>query len=161
MVLFLFGPSCAGKSTIARMLSEKLEAELWVGKDYLRLARNEQSAWDLFKVKIEQALKSDLHKHKTLIFVANDVTQENLEFFDRAEIIKIKFIADLEILKSRFSARLKKDLPDPIIHMLNGQLLKFRFKQCNLEFDTTDSETTEIIDKIIKYIDKHQATVMT
>lgn len=43
MVIALMGDNCVGKSTIAECLKQKLNAEVFSGKDYLRLAKNENS----------------------------------------------------------------------------------------------------------------------
>ena len=52
MVITLFGDSCTGKSTIAAALSQTLSAEIFSGKDYLKLAKSESIAAALFKKKL-------------------------------------------------------------------------------------------------------------
>ena len=52
MVITLFGDSCTGKSTIAAALSQTLSAEIFSGKDYLKLAKSESIATALFKKKL-------------------------------------------------------------------------------------------------------------
>ena len=44
MVIALFGDSCTGKSTIAAALAPSLSAEVFSGKDYLKLAKSESMA---------------------------------------------------------------------------------------------------------------------
>ena len=44
MLVAIFGESCTGKSTLAGMLKERLGGEIWTGKDYLRLAKDEAGA---------------------------------------------------------------------------------------------------------------------
>ncbi len=50
MVIALFGDSCTGKSTIAEKLSAQISAEVYSGKDYLKLAKSESMAAALFKI---------------------------------------------------------------------------------------------------------------
>ena len=52
MVIALFGDSCTGKSTMAEKLSHALSAEVFSGKDYLKLAKSESMAAALFKKKL-------------------------------------------------------------------------------------------------------------
>lgn len=49
MVIALFGDSCTGKNSIAQRLSAHLSAEVYSGKDYLRLAKSERMAEVLFR----------------------------------------------------------------------------------------------------------------
>lgn len=44
IVIAILGNSCTGKSTIAELLAQRLSAEVYSGKDYLRLARSEAVA---------------------------------------------------------------------------------------------------------------------
>lgn len=48
MVIAIFGESCVGKSTIAEKLASRLSAEVFSGKDYLKLAKSESMAALLF-----------------------------------------------------------------------------------------------------------------
>lgn len=52
MVIAIFGESCVGKSTIAEKLASRLNAEVFSGKDYLKLAKSESMAALLFKKKL-------------------------------------------------------------------------------------------------------------
>lgn len=44
MAVGMIGDSCTGKSTIAKILGKRLDAEVVSGKDYLRLAKSKQTA---------------------------------------------------------------------------------------------------------------------
>lgn len=55
MVIALFGDSCTGKSSIAQRLSAHLSAEVYSGKDYLRLAKSERMAEVLFRTDARQS----------------------------------------------------------------------------------------------------------
>ena len=41
MVIGIIGESCTGKSTLAKKLQSILGADIYTGKDYLRLAKND------------------------------------------------------------------------------------------------------------------------
>ena len=56
MVIGVIGESCTGKSTLADKLKCLLPAEVYTGKDYLRLAKNEANAIKLFQEKLNAAV---------------------------------------------------------------------------------------------------------
>jgi uridine kinase len=49
MVIGIFGESCTGKSTLAEKIDAGLSCEVFTGKDYLRLAKNENIAKAMFQ----------------------------------------------------------------------------------------------------------------
>lgn len=57
MVIGIFGESCTGKSTIAEKLKELIEVQIYTGKDYLRLEKNEVSAKQAFQKNLARQLK--------------------------------------------------------------------------------------------------------
>ena len=48
MVIGIFGESCTGKSTLAEKITASIPCEVFTGKDYLRLAKNENIAKSMF-----------------------------------------------------------------------------------------------------------------
>ena len=56
MVIGIFGESCTGKSTLAEAISACIPCEVITGKDYLRLAKNENMAKALFRKKLDAAM---------------------------------------------------------------------------------------------------------
>ncbi len=56
MVIGIIGESCTGKTTLADKLKCLLHAEVYTGKDYLRLAKNEAAAKKLFQKKLDEAV---------------------------------------------------------------------------------------------------------
>ncbi len=151
MLLLFFGPSCSGKSTIAKIIADKTDVTIWIGKDYLRLDKNEDSAWEIFISKLEEASKEKELSSKSIIYVINDITISKSDFFRNKEIIKVKFIASIKILKKRFSNRIKGKLPPSIANMLEMQLQKTQSAKANLEFDTTQIKADVIAEEIISY----------
>ena len=67
MVIALFGDSCTGKSTIAAALAPSLSAEIFSGKDYLKLAKSESMAEALFQKK--------LRGEETILYVISEKDQ--------------------------------------------------------------------------------------
>ena len=49
MVIGIFGESCTGKSTLAERINASLPCDIFTGKDYLRLAKNENIAKVMFQ----------------------------------------------------------------------------------------------------------------
>ena len=56
MVIGIFGESCTGKSTLAEKIAACIPCEVFSGKDYLRLAKNENIAKEMFQKKLGAAL---------------------------------------------------------------------------------------------------------
>ena len=54
-----FWKSCTGKSTLAQVLAARVPCEVISGKDYLRLAKNENVAAALFRKKLQSALTGE------------------------------------------------------------------------------------------------------
>ena len=110
MVIGIIGESCTGKSTLAGQLKSLLGAEVYAGKDYLRLAKNEAVAKKLFRKKLEEAI-SGPH----MIYVISE--QEHLPLLpDNA--YRVLVTADLDIIKERFSHRMSGELPGAVAAML-------------------------------------------
>ena len=54
MVIGIFGESCTGKTTLADKLKESMKAQVYTGRDYLRLAKNEAAAKLAFQTKLRE-----------------------------------------------------------------------------------------------------------
>ena len=68
MVIAIFGESCTGKSTLAQVLATRVPCEVISGKDYLRLAKNENVAAALFRKKLQSALTGENIIYVILLF---------------------------------------------------------------------------------------------
>ena len=110
MVIGIFGESCTGKSTLAEKIAAGLSCEVFTGKDYLRLAKNENIAKLLFQKKLAAAVNSG-----NIIYVISE--KEHLALLPE-ETIRILVTADLEVIKSRFTQRMHGVLPAPVAAML-------------------------------------------
>lgn len=110
MLIAIFGESCTGKSTLAEKLKASLGADVYTGKDYLRLARNEAIAQKLFQKKLEAAVAGE-----NIIYVIAE--KAHLALLPEG-CIRVLVTADLETIKARFTQRMRGDLPAPVAAML-------------------------------------------
>lgn len=110
MVIGVIGESCTGKSALSDKLKYLLNAEVYTGKDYLRLAKNEDIAKKLFQEKLDEAVSG-----QHIIYVISE--KEHLQFLPE-KAFRILVTADLDIIKERFAKRMKGNLPAPVAVML-------------------------------------------
>ena len=110
MVIGIFGESCTGKSTLAERIAAGLSCEVFTGKDYLRLAKNENIAKALFRKKLTAAMTGE-----NIIYVISE--KEHLPLLPEGAL-RILVSADLELIKSRFARRMRGNLPAPVAAML-------------------------------------------
>ena len=110
MLISIFGESCTGKSTLADKLAAKYDATIYTGKDYLRLAKNENIAKVMFQKKLTAAVNGE-----NIIYVISE--KEHLPLLPEGAL-RILVTADLELIKSRFAQRMRGNLPAPVASML-------------------------------------------
>ena len=110
MVIGIFGESCTGKSTLAEKITTSFPCEVFTGKDYLRLAKNENIAKVMFQKKLTAAVSSE-----NIIYVISE--KEHLSLLPEGAL-RILVTADLELIKSRFAKRMRGNLPAPVAAML-------------------------------------------
>ena len=110
MVIGIFGESCTGKSTLAEKIAGNMPCEVFTGKDYLRLAKNENIAKAMFQKKLAAAVSGE-----NIIYVIAE--PEHLPLLP-AGALRILVTADLDLIKSRFAQRMRGNLPPPVAAML-------------------------------------------
>ena len=110
MVIGILGESCVGKSTFAQLLKEPLGAEVITGKDYLRMAKNEEIAAKLFQQKLKASLSGE-----HVIYVISE--KEHLKLLPEGAM-RVLMTADLELILERFGKRMHGHLPVPVKQML-------------------------------------------
>lgn len=144
MVIGIIGESCTGKSTLAEKLKYLLNAEVYTGKDYLRLAKNEDIARKLFQKKLEDAVSG-----QHTIYVISE--KEHLPLLPDTTV-RVLVTADLDIIKERFSQRMKGNLPAPVATMLERKHGCFDAEKCDIHMvsgrDDLDEICTSIQNKI-------------
>ena len=92
------------------MLKERLGGEIWTGKDYLRLAKDEAGAKKLFTEKLREAVTGG-----PLIYVIAE--KEHLSLLPEGAV-RVLVTAELKTIKERFAARMRGNLPPPVAAML-------------------------------------------
>ena len=110
MVIGIFGESCTGKSTLAEKIAGSLPCEVFTGKDYLRLAKNENIAKVMFQKKLTAAVNGD-----NVIYVISE--KEHLSLLPEGAF-RVLVTAELETIKSRFAQRMHGNLPAPVAMIL-------------------------------------------
>lgn len=110
MVIGIYGESCTGKSTLAQKISAALPCQVYTGKDYLRLAKNEAIARAMFVKKLAAAVNGE-----NIIYVISE--KEHLALLPEGAM-RILVTADLEQIKARFAQRMRGNLPAPVAAML-------------------------------------------
>ncbi len=110
MLIAIFGESCTGKSTLADRLKESVDAEIYTGKDYLRLAKNESIAQALFRKKLESAISG----HHLIYVIAEPA---HLQLVPQGAV-RVLVTAELDTIKERFARRMNGNLPAPVAAML-------------------------------------------
>lgn len=108
MVIALIGGSCVGKSTLADALAKQLQAKVFTGKDYVRLAKSEADARRAFAVYLKDAAEP-------VIYVVSEIDQ--LELLPE-KCVRVLMSAPIQVVKERFAQRTGGKLPPPVAAML-------------------------------------------
>ncbi len=140
MVIGIIGESCTGKSTLAEKIKEAIDAKIYTGKDYLKLAKNENEAINLFKNELNLALKSF-----NVIYI---ITEPDLIKLLPNGAIKILVKCDIETIKERFKERMHGNLPKPVSDMLEKKHGIFNNIDYDLSFDSEKDDSKDIINRL-------------
>ena len=141
MLIAIIGENCVGKSTLAEKINTKLNGKIYSGKDYLRLEKNPSVAETTFKNLLKDAVEGD-----NIIYIITE--REHLNLLPD-NTFKIVLTADIEVIKERFKARMRGNLPLPLEKMLEANHGIYDNIQCNLKLDENYNlaEVIEAIDK--------------
>ena len=131
MVIAIFGESCTGKSTLADPLAAQLGANVYTGKDYLRLAKSEAEAERLFC----ELLRGE----EPVVYVLAE--PELLRLLPDGGV-RVLAKASLETIRQRFAARMRGNLPAPVAQVLERKHGAFDDVPCDLVYDS-DSDAPE------------------
>lgn len=143
MVIAIFGDSCTGKSTIAEALAAPLSAEIFSGKDYLRLAKSEAMATALFKKR--------LGGEENIIYVISE--KEQLALLP-ADCVRVLVTASLETIQKRFATRMHGNLPAPVAAMLGRKYGQFEAAPHDLRVDTDITSAKEAARRIFSLLEE-------
>ena len=141
MVIGIFGESCTGKSTLAEKIAASFPFEIYTGKDYLRLAKNENIAKVMFQKKLTAAVSGE-----NIVYVISE--KEHLPLLPEGTL-RILVTADLDTIKSRFAQRMRGNLPAPVAAMLERKHGCFDAEQHDIHMVSGETDPDEIC-KIIK-----------
>ncbi|MBQ4640990.1 MAG: hypothetical protein IJB47_00025 [Oscillospiraceae bacterium] len=142
MVIGIFGESCTGKSTLAEMISAKISCEIFSGKDYLRLAKNENIARTMFQKKLDAAVNGE-----NVIYVISEA--EHLSLLPDGAL-RVLVTADLDLIKSRFAQRMRGDLPAPVAAMLEKKHGCFDGESHHIHIVSGETDLNVIVEQICK-----------
>lgn len=140
MVIGIFGESCTGKSTLADKLKESMNAQVYTGKDYLRLEKNEAAAKQSFQAKLREAINGE-----NIIYVISE--KEHLPLLPDGSI-RILVTADLESIKTRFAQRMHGDLPAPVAAMLERKHGSFDMEQHDIHVISGHTSIDDVCRKV-------------
>ena len=141
MVIGIFGESCTGKSTLAEKLAASFPCEIFTGKDYLRLAKNENIARVMFQKKLNAAVNGE-----NIIYVISE--KEHLSLLPEGTL-RILVTADLELIKSRFAQRMRGNLPAPVAAMLEKKHGCFDAVSHDIHVVSGETDLDAVVEKII------------
>ena len=127
MLIAIIGENCVGKSTLAGKISEKIQANIFSGKDYLRLEKNPSAAVETFQATLSSAVSGD-----NIIYLITE--KEHLQLLPEGAF-KIVLTAELETIKSRFKERMRGNLPVPVEKMLEAKHGMYDNITCDLKLD--------------------------
>lgn len=141
MVIGIFGESCTGKSTLADKLKESIHAQVYTGKDYLRLEKNETAAKQSFQAKLREAINGE-----NIIYVISE--KEHLLLLPEGSI-RILVTADLETIKTRFAERMHGNLPAPVAVMLERKHGCFDTEPHDIHVISEQTSVDDVCRKIV------------
>ena len=110
MLIAIIGENCVGKSTLANNIKQAFGANIYTGKDYLRLEKNPSVAIEKFKSILQESVSGG-----NIIYLITE--QDHLNLLPQGTI-KIVLTASLETIKARFKERMRGNLPFPVEKML-------------------------------------------
>ena len=108
-------------------INEKLGATIYAGKDYLRLEKNPSAAAETFKATLKASLKGN-----NIIYLITE--KEHIQLIPEGAF-RIVLSAELDVIKERFKARMRGNLPIPVEKMLEAKHGMYDALDCNIKLD--------------------------
>ena len=140
MLVGIFGESCTGKSTLAEKIAASIPCEVFTGKDYLRLAKNENIAKVMFQKKLAGAVDGE-----NIVYVISET--EHLPLLPEGTV-RILVTADLETIKARFAQRMRGNLPGPVAAMLEKKHGCFDNVPCDIHVISGQADLDAVIERL-------------
>ena len=126
---------------VAEKLKELIKVQIYTGKDYLRLEKNEVAAKQAFQKKLSEAIKGE-----NIIYVISE--KEHLSLLPEV-CIRVLVTADLEIIKTRFAHRMHGNLPVPVEAMLEKKHGCFDEEPCDIHIISGQDNIADACEKIL------------
>lgn len=145
MVIGIFGESCTGKSTLADKIAASVPCEIFTGKDYLRLAKNESIAKTMFQKKLQVAVRGE-----NILYVIAE--REHLVLLPEGSV-RVLVTADLEVIKARFAERMRGQPPAPVAAMLERKHGCFDAEAHDLHVISGETDMEAACKQILTMID--------
>ena len=140
MLFVIFGESCTGKSTLAQKIAKEIPAEILTGKDYLRLAKNEEIAKKLFVRKLQESVSGE-----NLIYV---IAEKEYLCLIPEGAVRILVTADIDTIKERFAKRMGGNLPAPVATMLERKHGCFDTEPCDFHVNDDDTDLGALMQQL-------------
>jgi hypothetical protein len=149
VLLVFFGPNCSGKTSVGRDIARRTGATVWIGRDYLRLAKDEASAWQHFQGFLSRSVEVPTLGFASIIYVPVDFPGGSRVVPSGPGLRFVRFTADLEVLKSRFAERVGGRISPTVEGMIKRSLEDAGRRHADLEEDTSRREVETIATEII------------
>ena len=140
MLFVIFGESCTGKSTLAQKIATEIPAEILTGKDYLRLAKNEEIAKKLFVRKLQEFVSGE-----NLIYV---IAEKEYLCLIPEGAVRILVTADIDTIKERFAKRMGGNLPAPVATMLERKHGCFDTELCDYHVNADNTDLDALVQQL-------------
>lgn len=148
MVIGIFGESCTGKSTLAEKIAASLPCEIFTGKDYLRLAKNENIAKAMFQKKLAAAVGGE-----NIVYVISET--EHLHLLPEGTL-RVLVTADLDAIKARFAQRMRGNLPAPVATMLQKKHGCFDAQPCDIQVISEKTDLDLVVKQVHNWLENMQ-----
>ncbi len=142
MVIGIFGESCVGKSALAERLKTRLGAEVYTGKDFLRLAKSEAEAKRIFQGLLQAAMDG-----AHVIYVIAE--REHLSLLPEGAV-RVLVTAGLETIKARFAQRMGGTLPAPVAGMLERKHGMFDSEPHHVHVKSEETELDAACEQVLR-----------
>lgn len=152
MLLIFMGENCTGKTTVSTIFKKKYGLSVYSGKDYLRFAKNENEALIKFNYALSCASSRKCLSEKSIIYIMSEKDFIS-KFKNIDDAVLVKFSANLDIIKNRFSKRINSPISKPICTMLEKKNLLWNDVAADTYVDTTKSTPLDVFASICKFIE--------
>lgn len=149
-MLFIFmGESCTGKSKASEEMKKMIDFQEYTGKDYLRFAKSEPEAWSIFMSKLKEAAETKINEGSSVVYIISDRDYvQKIGSIDKA--VLVKFTAELDDIKKRFSERIHGNLSKPVEFMLERKRNQWKDIEGDIIVNSSNSDAVSIARIILK-----------